>query len=416
MSKGRAIVVGGGAIGTSCAYYLAKDQWDVTILEQDQQGMGSTSGNCGLLSYSHVLPLTTPDALMYGLKAFGRKNTPLSISPRLDLSLWLWLLRFALNCNEASMLKSARGRAELIDSSRAMYPGVQQDAALSCDWQDEGCMFIFKSQKGMDHYAETHRIFEEQFDIPAQRYEAKELESYEPALLPGVAAGAWHYPQDSHAQPAVMMRSWREALEKLGVEIVENTQVTGIESGSGGASTVRSGTKEWSGDVVVIATGAWTPKLNKILGCKVPIQPGKGYSITMPRPPKCPKLPLMFVEDKVVVTPWSSSYRIGSTMEFSGYNTSIRPSHIDRLTNCASHYMEIPDKEPVEEPWYGWRPMTHDGLPVIDRTPDMENVFVAAGHGMLGLTMAPATGKLIMEMISGTAPHIDPAPYSITRF
>ena len=179
---------------------------------------------------------------------------------------------------------------------------------------------------------------------------------------------------------------------------------------------VKTSAGDIAADVFVVATGAWTPWLNKQLGCKIPIQPGKGYSMTMPRPEKCPSRPLLFPEHKVAVTPMQSGYRLGSTMEFAGYDTRIDPRRLQALRDGAEVYLQQPVCEPVQEEWYGWRPMTYDGLPVIDRTPAMENVLVAAGHNMLGVSMAPATGKIVTAMITGATPGIDPAPFSLRRF
>jgi D-amino-acid dehydrogenase len=156
--------------------------------------------------------------------------------------------------------------------------------------------------------------------------------------------------------------------------------------------------------------------LNRQLGCRIPIQPGKGYCLTMPRPAHCPDIPLIFPEHKVAVTPFADGYRLGSTMEFAGYDTSIRPQRLQVLRDGAAPYLLEPFCEPVEETWFGWRPMTFDGKPIIDRTPSMDNVWLAAGHNMVGVTMAPATGRLVSELIHGVTTHIDPQPFSLSRF
>ena len=169
-------------------------------------------------------------------------------------------------------------------------------------------------------------------------------------------------------------------------------------------------------DVFVVASGAWTPMLREHLGCTVPIQPGKGYSITMPRPKICPQIPLIFPEHRVAVTPMNSGYRLGSIMEFAGYDESIKPQRLQLLRSGAEQYLLEPYCEPELETWYGWRPMTYDSLPVIDASPKWGNVWIAAGHNMLGLSMAPVTGRLIKELINGEPTHLDVAPYSVTRF
>src|SRR5260370_21068095 len=173
---------------------------------------------------------------------------------------------------------------------------------------------------------------------------------------------------------------------------------------------------EMSAGAFVVAAGAWTPLRNLDLGCRIPIQPGKGYSITMPRPTLCPTIPLIFEEHRVAVTPMQTGYRLGSIMEFAGYDTTLNPRRLDLLRAGASHYLQEPTAEPILESWYGWRPMTDYSLPIIGPSPALHNVYLAAGHNMLGLSMAPATGKLIAEMLNHEPPHIAPDPYSPARF
>jgi D-amino-acid dehydrogenase len=136
----------------------------------------------------------------------------------------------------------------------------------------------------------------------------------------------------------------------------------------------------------------------------------------MPRPARCPTFPLIFEEHRVVATPMRSGYRLGSTMEFAGYDTTLNRRRLDLLRDGARLYLHEPYCEPVEEEWYGWRPMTYDSVPIIGPAPALANVIIAAGHNMLGLSMATATGKLVAELLNGSTPHVDPAPYAPTRF
>ena len=174
-------------------------------------------------------------------------------------------------------------------------------------------------------------------------------------------------------------------------------------------------TGEIEGDAFVVATGAWTPLLNRQLGCKILIQPGKGYSMTMARPAKCPAIPLMFEEHRVAVTPMQTGYRLGSIMEFAGYDSTIHPRRMELLRAGAAHYLQEPTAEPIMEQWYGWRPMTPNSLPIIDRTAAFENVMVAAGHNMLGLSMATGTGQLVADLLTERKPGINPKPYATLR-
>jgi D-amino-acid dehydrogenase len=237
----------------------------------------------------------------------------------------------------------------------------------------------------------------------------------EPALKSELAGG-WYYHDDAHLRPDRLMTSWHRVLERAGAEIRGQCALEGFAASGGRATSARTTRGEMAADVFVVAAGAWTPMLNEHLGCRVPIQPGKGYSLTMPRPAACPRIPLIFPETRVAVSPFQSGYRLGSTMEFAGYDESLNRRRLAILTDAAKLYLHEPTCEPVQEEWWGWRPMTPDSLPVIGRSPAYENVLIAAGHNMLGVSMAPATGKLVAELLGGIAPHLDPTPYSPTRF
>jgi D-amino-acid dehydrogenase len=255
----------------------------------------------------------------------------------------------------------------------------------------------------------------ESFNLPAERYDGDALLALEPALLPGLGGG-WLYRTDAHLRPDRLMTAWRQVLQKHGVRLREQCEVKGLVGERGRTRAVVTSQGDLAAEAFVVAAGALTPMLNRHLGCKVPIQPGKGYSITMPRPAQCPALPLIFEEHRVAVTPMRSGYRLGSTMEFAGYDTTLNRRRLALLTEGARHYLREPCCEPVEEEWYGWRPMTPDSVPIIDRSPAFANVLIAAGHNMLGLSMSPGTGKLVAELMGGRAPHIDPSPYSVARF
>jgi D-amino-acid dehydrogenase len=342
-------------------------------------------------------------------------DSPFYIKPRFDLSLWRWLWQFARRCNESDMMESARAIQTLLNSSRTLYDELITGEAMDCEWQTLGILFVMHSPQGMEHFAATVRLLRDEFNVSARRFEGTELDRLEPALKPGLAGG-WLFDRDAHLRPDRLMAAWRTVLERRSISIRERIQVHGIvrEGRVGRALATSQG--EIPAEAIVFATGAWTPLLAGSLGCRVPIQPGKGYSITMPRPQLCPRLPLLFEEHRVAVTPMHTGYRLGSTMEFSGYDATLNPRRLAILKEGAQHYLREPCADPVVEQWFGWRPMTWDSRPIIDRSPALDNVWIAAGHNMLGVSMSPATGKLVAEMFSGTTPHIDPHPYRATRF
>jgi D-amino-acid dehydrogenase len=412
---GSAVVVGSGVIGTACAYYLMRSGWKVTLIDRGALAGGSSHANCGFVCPSHVLPLAEPGMVGQALRSLLKRNSPFAIKPRLDPALWSWLLRFARRCNERDMIEAGRGIQPLLLSSLDLYRGLVESEALDCEFEERGMLFAYRSKAQMEAYAATDRLMSESFECPARRLDPDELLELEPALNPGLAGG-WYYHDDAHLRPDKLMRAWHQVLEEGGATTRPHCGLTGFASRNGRVSSALTAQGELTADVFIIATGAWTPKLNQQVGCRIPIQPGKGYSLTMPRPAACPRIPLIFPETRVAVTPFQSGYRLGSTMEFAGYDESILPRRLQLLKDGAAPYLREPYSDPVEEEWYGWRPMTYDSLPIIDRTPKYENVLIAAGHNMLGLSMAPATGKLVAELVNGTAPHIDPRPYRVGRF
>jgi D-amino-acid dehydrogenase len=411
----RVVVVGGGVVGAACAHYLRQTGRPVTIIEQGQFGRGCSHGNCGYVSPSHILPLARPGALWMTLKTLLRRNSPLKVRARFDPALWRWFYKFGRKCNQRDMLQGGHALQALLFSSRSLYDELVQGGTLTdVEWQNPGLLFVLRSQHGMDHYAEVDELMRREFNLGAKRIDADRLLEMEPALKPG-CAGAYHYEIDAHLRPDKLMLAWRRALEQEGVEIRENCSLLDLKVSNGRARGVTTSQGELAAEQVVVATGAWTRQLASILRSRIPIQPGKGYSLTMARPARCPRYPMIFEEHRVAITPLASTYRIGSTMEFAGYDTRLNPARLTLLRETATMYLHEPLAKPVIESWYGWRPMTPDSLPLVGRAPAFDNVYVAAGHGMLGVSMSPATGKLIAELISGETPHVDPAPYAVDR-
>lgn len=411
-----AIVVGGGVIGGMAAYHLARTGWTVTILDRGRFGAGCSHGNCGYVCPSHALPLAVPGAIRDTLKTFFRRNSPLKLRPGAVLSRLGWFLGFARKCNRTDMLGSAKGIAALLNSSRNLYDQFLAEESVRCDWETKGLFFVFKTPAAFEHYAPTDDLLRTQFNLPAKRFTADELLALEPALIPGSVSGGYLYETDGHLRSDLFMAELKRVLATKGIDVVENCEVTGLKVEAGKAAAVTTSTGDRPADAVVFATGAWTPKLNAVLGCKVPIVPGKGYSITTSRPKVCPTYPLIFEEHRVAVTPFASGFRIGSTMEFAGYDDRMNRDRLQLLRDGAVAYLRDPIGDTVQEEWWGWRPMVFDGNPVIDFAPAAANVMIAAGHGMLGLSQATGTGKLVAELLNREPPHVDPAAYSLKRF
>ena len=408
----RVVVVGGGVVGACCAYYLAKAGHAVTVVDRGAFGAGCSHANCGYVCPSHVLPFAAPGALARTLRTLFARNSPLKVRPGVVLANPGWFLGFARRCNARDMMAAGRAIQALLDSSRTLFDELIGAENIECEWEAKGLLFVFRTPKHFDHYAHADELLRREFAMPATRFDAAALAALEPALKPGMAGG-YLYESDAHLRPDKLMRELKRMLLARGVEVRENCAARGFARTGDTASAVQTTMGDIPADAFVIATGAWTPQLNAALGCRIPIQPGKGYSVTMPRPAVCPAYPLIFEEHRVAVTPFASGYRLGSTMEFAGYDDTLNRTRLALLTDAAKLYLKEPVAEPVQEEWWGWRPMTPSGLPIIDRAPVASNVLIAAGHNMLGLSMAPATGKLVAEMLGDAKTHIDAAPYAL---
>lgn len=415
MSSGgtRVLIVGGGIIGLSCAWYLRREGFEVTLIDRGKIGAACSHGNCGLVCPSHVLPLTEPGAFREALKSLLSRQPAFKVRFRADPALLSWMWKFSTRCNTKSMLTAAHPISALLGSAMAEYEKWISDEGFECQWDKQGLLFVYNTKQKLDGYEPTNQLLKEQFNEPAEKLSAKQTLALEPALKPTVA-GSWYYQHDAHLRPDLLVETLRQRIEDMGVEIREDCAFESL-AGRVSASAAISELGEIAMDHYVIACGAWAPKLNAQLGVKIPIEPGKGYSITTPRPEQCPRVPMIFPEHRVAVTPLRDAYRLGSIMEFVGWNDEISEQRLRLLTDGASKYLHTPVGSQVDERWYGWRPMTPDSVPIIGKCPGWTNVWLATGHNMLGLSMAPATGKLIAELLSGQTPHVPAEPYRLER-
>jgi D-amino-acid dehydrogenase len=361
-----------------------------------------------------VLPLAEPGAIGRALKSMLTPNAPFRIRPRLDTALWRWLWSFARRCNDEDRIAAGRAIHPLLLSSFKLYEELIERERLDCEWQKRGLLFAYENAAAFDSFSRVNDLLAAEFNEPARRMDGEELSGFEPALKQGLA-GAWYYEHDAHLRPERLLASWRALLEGRGVRFVENRELRAWEECDGRVGAALVSGERIEAEAFVVATGAWTPRIARILRCRIPIQPGKGYSVIVPRPKNCPAAPLIFPERRVAVTPFEGGLRIGSIMEFAGYDERIRPQRIRLLTSAAEHFLSETISSDLSQQWYGWRPMTYDSTPIIGRVPSFGNVFLAAGHNMLGLSMATATGRLIQELVMGQPPHLPIRPYAVER-
>jgi D-amino-acid dehydrogenase len=347
VNTNRVVVIGGGIIGAMCAWELSSAGCDVTVVDRGRFGGACSHGNCGYVSPSHVLPLTRPGAVTSTIKAMMKPNSPFAIKPRFSRNSLSWFWNFARRCNQADMLAAAVGIHELLQSSKSIYQELIANEAIECEWQECGLLFVYDSSKEFEAYEQTDKLIQEHFGVAATPYATKELVELEPALKP-VVAGAWYYDCDCHLRPDKLLAELKRMLAARGVQIIENVAIESFASEHQTVRAAKGDKTELEADQFVVATGAWTPMLNRQLGCRIPIEPGKGYSLTMPTPRQMPRIPIIFEDAHVAITPMETRYRIGSTMEFVGYNTSIHPKKLGLLRAAAEKYLHDPFCEPVE--------------------------------------------------------------------
>lgn len=407
------MVIGGGVIGAATAYYLAQKGWCTTLMEKDILGHGSSWGNCGLLLPSHVLPLNSMDNLISGLRWMLKRDAPLHIRPRLDIRLFQWLLRFTLHCTPTAIDRAATARAAMLNRACELFEALILEEDIRCEWQRGGVLYLFRDEKAFQRFKVTNETVRK-YSAGCLAVSPMELKEREPSVRSSVA-GAWFDPKAACLRPDRFMTEMARVLRKHGITVMEKTEFVAFRTENRRAVSAVTSDGDVAADAFVMATGAWTPLLSKTVGCRLPIQPGKGYSVTMPVLEDGPKVPCLFEELGVVATPFQRGFRLGGTLEFAGYDRELNRTRLQALLRGPRGYLNAKQYGPVDEEWYGWRPMTVDGLPFIDSLPRFDNVMVAAGHNMFGICTAPSTGRLVAEMLSGDSPHIDPRPYRISH-
>lgn len=407
------VVVGGGIIGLACAHYLIQDGRRVCLIEQQRIGAGASHGNCGLLFFSHLMPLCRPGVIAAEIRRMFRPDSPLYIAPTTDWRRIAWLARFAAHCTHAHLATVMGARAAILKASASLYDELFAGFDLPCDLHRDGVVLVYRSAAAMADYAATSRRLA-RYGHGAVRLSAQDLLRLEPALGQGLAGG-WFHPHDSHLRPDYLLAAWQRLLRARGVEIVENCRLERIHAHRGRIAKIVTTAGDLRPAGVVLAAGAWTGSLAAACGVRLPLEAGKGYSLTLARPAAGPKRPCYFHDASVVATPWDSGLRLGGTMEFSGINTTIAARRLANLQIAADGYLGQGLGAAVEEQWAGLRPMMADDLPVIDRVPGLPEVVIATGHGMMGLSMAPATGRIVADLVAGRTPAVAAGPFGIGR-
>jgi len=407
-------VIGGGVIGVCSAYYLLQKGRKVVLIEKGQIASGCSSGNGGLIVPSHAVPLASPGALGDGLRWLLDAESPFYIRPRLDLDLFRWLVRFALACRHEQMERALPAMRDLLMASRALYDELSQTTMFDFGFKGDGSLQVFRSEAGLKAGVEEAHLLE-RFNIPIQVMSASEVCNLEPALLPGVVGGIYS-PRDAHLDPFRFVTGLAGKVKELGAEVLTGTEVLGFATEHGNIAAIKTTRGDLHAQKIILAAGSWSPEVARTLRLNIPIQAAKGYSITLEKPAVSPKLPLLFGEARVVVNPLKDGLRLAGTLELAGMDLSVNMPRVTAIRNWAEGYLPGLDQARVLEIWRGLRPCTPDGLPIISRSDSFKNLFIAAGHAMLGMSLGPITGKLVSQLVDEEKTDLNLAPFGLNRF
>lgn len=401
------IVIGGGAIGLSAAHFLNESGHDVTLIDRGDLGGGSSLHNAGLVVPSHFVPLAAPGMVRAGLKWMFSPDSPFYIKPRLDADLMTWLWHFAAASTARRAMRAMPLLRDLSNASFALFEGMSRLDGMDFSFTKNGLLMLFRTGEGRASAVETAGEAS-RIGIEARVLDAAGLHDLEPEVT-FRATGGVYYPGDAHMTPALFVEQLAASLARRNVRLLTSTPVLGFETRPGGIEAVRTPKGRLAADEFVLAGGAWSPAIVRDLRLRLPVQAGKGYSITVPRSAVHPRIPSILEEARVAVTPMGDRLRIAGTMELAGLDTSITMRRVHAMIGAVPRY--IAGLNPVQtehaEIWEGLRPCTPDGLPFIGRFRRFENLIAATGHAMIGISLAPVTGKLVAEIVNGQIPAID---------
>ncbi len=419
MRQSRSVIIcGGGVIGLSCAYYLAREGWRVSVVERNAEGADTCAhGSAGFVSPSHVIPLAAPGMVWKGLKWMMSSRSPFYIKPRLDGDLMRWGWLFARACNERHVRRSAPVLRDLCLESRKMFVDWADITGNAFALKTEGLLNLCQTQEGLDH--ETHGLaaLANELGIEAQVLDAAQTAALEPGARLAVV-GSVYFPIDAHITPRRLMAALPALLKDMGVKFSWNTSIYGWRAEGGRIAGVSTTAGDLFADEYVLTGGSWSPAMVAGLGLRLPMQAGKGYSLTIEKPRFQLSKALILTERRVAVTPMGETLRFGGTMEISGHSDNVRPERVEQIIAAArAFFPEITAADFAGlKPWFGYRPVTPDGMPYLGRLGRYANLATASGHAMLGLTLAPVSGLLIAELLSGRKPSVDLTLLNPNRF
>ena len=418
MAQKKVLVIGGGLLGVTSAWYLAARGHDVTVLERREAAALETSfANGGLLTPSQSDPWNAPGTWLYLLRLW-REDSPLLLRLGAIPGMWRWGLKFLVSSRAAPWWRATEANLRLGLYSLQSLRELLRSMPLEYDARSAGTLKVFRQRGAFEDSAALGRSLAP-LGLHHRELTVEEAVALEPALDAAAEdlVGAIHYPDDESGDAYRFACGLEREARKAGVQFRYGTEVTGFKADASHIDALDSPTGELRADAYVLAAASFCPALTASLGLRLPIYPVKGYSATLHLPRTSPALgvPLVDFEQKLVVTPLGDRLRIAGTAEFAGFDARPNPRRSAHLVSQAGRLLpSIAEAEDVEH-WNGFRPMTADGPPLLGATP-YRNLFLNTGHGPLGWTLCAGSSRAVADLVSGQEPGLDLSPYSLARF
>ncbi|MBS1976322.1 MAG: FAD-dependent oxidoreductase [Bacteroidetes bacterium] len=409
-------IIGGGIIGLSSAYYLNKAGFKVTIIDQGDFQEGCSFGNAGMVVPSHIIPLASPGMIAKGIRWMFNSRSPFYVHPRINGELLRWGWQFYRHSTEDHVRHSIPALKELSLFSKSLYREWSKELPFEFGYQERGLIMLYQRADTEKEEVEAAHVANEA-GVEAKVLSPEEVQKLEPDVRVTVKGGVY-YPGDAHLTPQILVGRLIEHLKSAGVTFMPRTVIRRFGVSMSRITSLETESASYTFDEVVLATGSWSGTVAAGLGLTLPMQAGKGYSFTLPKVEKNIRIPSILLEGRVAVTPMGESLRFGGTMEITGVDHSINMNRVRGIVETIPKYypemkVAMPDKKEV---WHGLRPCSPDGLPYIGRIKKWDNVVVATGHAMMGLSLGPGTGKLVSQLITEEHTSIPVASFDPERY
>ena len=413
----RVLIVGGGIIGLSVAHYCALKGHQVTVVERGAaERNGCSFANAGMIVPSHFIPLASPGVVALGLRWMWNPESPFHVQPRFSSELLDWGWKLYRAATPARVAAAAPVLRDLHLASRTCFQEWAARWGNEFELVEQGLLVLCNTDRGLEHETKT-ADYARQLGMPADVLTSAAAAEVEPNIRMAIA-GAVYYRLDAHLTPGRLMAVLRCELQRAGAKLLHDTEVRGWLVDKARVSAVETSVGRIEADEFVLCAGVWSRQLVRDLAIALPMQAGKGYSLTLDPAPVRPRVCAILSEARVAMTPMGGSLRFGGTMELTGIDETINPTRISGIVKSVGHY--YPDVTPshLEHAFIlsGLRPCSPDGLPYIGRFKRFDNLSTASGHAMMGVSLAPITGKLMAELISGEPPSCSIAALRPDRY